>query len=249
MKKIALITGASSGLGLELIKNINSQFPDISEIWAVQRRDVNFDTIKIPVRSICLDLTSKDSYESLSQLLNEEKPQIELLINNAGFGKIGNVAESEYSNQALMVDLNCRALSVITTLCLPFMSKGASIINIASIAAFAPNPRMSVYSATKAYVLSYSKSLREELKPLGINCMAVCPGPMRTEFLSVAGIDKGASKTFDRLPYVNPVKVASTAIKKAKRKTAVYTPHIFYKFYRLLAKLLPHSIVMKMSKT
>ena len=249
MKKIAIITGASSGLGLELIKNINRQFPDISEIWAVQRRDVNFDTIKTPVKSISLDLTSNESYEKLSQLLNEEKPQIELLINNAGFGKIGNVAESDYPNQALMVDLNCRALSVITTLCLPFMSKGANIINIASIAAFAPNPRMSVYSATKAFVLSYSKSLREELKPLGISCMAVCPGPMRTEFLSVAGINKGASKTFDRLPYVNPVKVAAKALKKAKRKTAVYTPHIFYKFYRLLAKLLPHSIIMKMSKT
>ncbi len=249
MKKIAVVTGASAGLGAEFIKNIHKQYPTIDEIWTVQRREISHSTSEIPVKSICLDLTDNQSYPKLEEILTREKPDIHLLINNAGFGKIGNLNDSKYDEQGLMVDLNIRAATVITAICLPYMQRGANIINIASIAAFAPNPRMTVYSSTKAYVLSFSKSLREELKPLGINCIAVCPGPMRTEFLPVAGIEKGTSKTFDTLPYADPSKVAINSLKKAKSGAAVYTPLFFYKFYRVLAKLLPHNLIMKMSKT
>lgn len=249
MKKIAIITGASTGLGTEFLSNIGNYFSDIEEIWTIQRRDIKINCHNITVRSFKLDLTDNKSYSELDAVLRQEKPDIRLLINNAGFGKIGNLNGSNYVEQGAMIDLNNRALTVITTICLPYMLRDANIINIASIAAFAPNPRLTVYSSTKAYVLSFSKALREELKPLGINCMAVCPGPMHTEFLLTAGIKNGTSKTFDTLPYVNPTKVATTALKKVKRGAAIYTPLIFYKFYRLLAKLLPHSFIMKISKT
>lgn len=249
MKKIAIVTGASSGLGAEFIKNIHYQYPTIDEVWTIQRREIEDGASELPIRSICLDLTDNQNYPKLEAILKEENPDIRLLINNAGFGKIGNLCDSKYDEQGLMVDLNIRAATVITTICLPYMQRGANIINIASIAAFAPNPRMTVYSSTKAYVLSFSKSLREELKPLGINCIAVCPGPMYTEFLPVAGIEKGASKTFDTLPYADPSKVAVKSLKKAKSGATVYTPLFFYKFYRVLAKLLPHNLIMKMSKT
>ena len=129
------------------------------------------------------------------------------------------------------------------------MSKGGEILNSCSIASFAPNTRMAVYSSTKAYVMSFSRALRSELKKRGINVLALCPGPMDTEFLSLAGIEKGTSHTFDTLPRVNPALMAEKSLKASKKKKAVYTNRIFYKFYRILAKLLPHSLVMKLAGT
>ena len=123
---------------------------------------------------------------------------------------------------------------------------GGEIVNTCSIAAFAPNTRMAVYCSTKAYVLSLSKALRAELRPRGINVLAVCPGPMDTEFLPVAGIAPGSSHTFDTLPRVNPAVMAKKSLEASARKKGVYTNLLFYKFYRVIAKLLPHSIVMKM---
>ena len=108
---------------------------------------------------------------------------------------------------------------------------------------------MTVYSSTKAYVMSFTKALRYELKKRKINVTAVCPGPMSTEFLNVAGIEKGTSKTFDTLPYCDPVKTAVKGIKAAKRGKSVYTPRGFYKLYRVLAKVLPNSLLIPLAKT
>ena len=129
------------------------------------------------------------------------------------------------------------------------MCEGSFIVNTCSIASFAPNPRMTTYCSTKAYVLSFSRSLRFELKNKKINVCAVCPGPMDTEFLPIAGIEKGTSKTFDTLPRCNPDKVAEKGLNAASKGKGVYTPKAFFRFYRFVAKVLPHSIVMKMSKT
>ena len=129
------------------------------------------------------------------------------------------------------------------------MRENSEIINSCSIASFAPNTRMAVYSSTKAYVMSLSRALREELKPRKINVLAACPGPMQTEFLSIAGIGKGTSRTFDTLPRVNPQVMAEKSLKASKNKRAVYTNRLFFKFYRLLAKILPHGIVMKLAGT
>ena len=141
------------------------------------------------------------------------------------------------------------AVGSVTALTLPFMRNGGEIINVCSIAAFAPNTRMAVYCSTKAYVLSLSKALRGELKKRGINVLAVCPGPMDTEFLPTAGIAPGSSHTFDTLPRVNPSVMARKSLAASKKKKGVYTNRLFYKFYRIIAKLLPHSIVMKMCGT
>ena len=147
-----------------------------------------------------------------------------------------------------MVDLNIRALTAVTRLVLPYMAQGGRIINISSIASFVPNARMSVYSASKAYVSFLSRGLYEELKPRGISVTAVCPGPMATEFLSVGRIS-GNSKTFDRLPYCDPVKVVRGALRASKARRAVYTPRGFYKFYRVLSGLVPHAILVHAAKT
>jgi short-subunit dehydrogenase len=129
------------------------------------------------------------------------------------------------------------------------MVKGGEIINIASIASFVPNTRMAVYSSTKAFVLSLSRALREELKPKKINVLAVCPGPMDTEFLPVANIKKGTSKMFDTLPRVSPAIVAKKSLIHSAKAHSVYTPLLLFKFYRILAKLLPNSLIMKIAGT
>lgn len=249
---IAILTGASAGLGKEYFKHL-VKLDSIDEIWLIARRrdrlEEMAESCSKKCRVIAMDLTDKQSLKELDNILNEEKPDVKALVNNAGFGKLGNVDELPYEEQTMIVELNNTALTAVTAMTLPFMSKGAFILNVCSIASFCPNPRMTVYCSTKAYVLSFTKSLRYELKGRGINCCAVCPGPMSTEFLSVAGIGNHNSKTFDTLPYCDPAKVAEISVKKALAGKAVYTPRLFFKFYRVLAKILPHNWLMPLSKT
>jgi len=140
--------------------------------------------------------------------------------------------------------LNCATLTAISLLTVPFMQKGSSMIEVSSIASFSPTPRMTVYCSTKAYVLSFAKGLRRELKEKGINVLAVCPGPMETEFTAVAEID-GKSTMFSRLPRCKVSDVAYKSIIKAKKGRSVYTNKLIYKFYRVITKLLPDNITMQ----
>lgn len=251
--KIAVITGASSGIGIDFAKEILSQRPEIEQIWVIARRKDRLDNLKNDlgdkIHPLALDITNPDAIELYKKELKEKKADVKLLINNAGFGKLGNFHELSCEDNAGMVRLNCEALTVMSSVTLPFMNKGAEIINSCSIASFAPNSRMAVYCSTKAFVMSLSRCMRSELKTRGINVLAMCPGPMDTEFLSVANITKGASRTFDTLPRVNPAQMARKCLKASEKKRSVYTNLLFYKFYRFVAKILPHSLVMKMSAT
>lgn len=249
---IVVITGASAGLGIEFLNELMNTTPLPDEIWLIARREERLQQLatqypQMTFRCLPLDLQQQESYDAYGHLLAESGATVQLLINNAGYGKLGDFNGSHVGEQAGMVDLNCRALTAMTALTLPYMKKGSAVLNVCSIAAFAPTPRMTVYCSTKAYVYSFSKSLRRELRAQGINVLAVCPGPMSTEFLDVADI-VGRSKTFQTLPYCNPKKVARGALRRVYRR-GIYTPHPFYKFYRLLGKLLPHGLVMYMSKT
>lgn len=250
--KIAIITGVTSGLGQEFLKNVYSAHPELDSIWVIARRASRLEELSKKydnIRAIPLDLCETESIDKIKQLVAEEKPDIRVLINNAGFGELGNFYENDYCKQMSMIDLNNRALTAMCTICADYMSEGAYIINVASIASFAPTPRMAVYCSTKAYVKSFTRCIRYELKPKKINALTVCPGPMSTEFLDVAGISGGKSKTFEMLPYTDPAMVAKNAVKYAKAGRGVYTPRVLYKFYRLIAKLLPHNLVMNFSKT
>lgn len=248
--KIAVITGASSGLGREYAFSVVRNRPEIDELWLVARREDKLrqtaEQISKRVRIFAIDITDSEKLCEYTAALKDEKPEISLLINNAGFGRLGDFDMLSAEDNGGMVRLNCEALTVMTALSLPFISEGGEIINTCSIAAFAPNTRMAVYCSTKAYVLSLSKALRSELKPRGINVLAACPGPMDTEFLPVAGIAPGSSKTFDTLPRVRPEVMAQKSLEASARKKGVYTNLLFYKFYRILAKILPHGLVMKM---
>ena len=252
--KIAIVTGASSGLGEEYVRAISEGYDEIEEIWVIARRTDRLEALKerFPNKKIfpiTLDLTAYESYATLSEMLESEKPEIKILVNNAGYGTLGDFDKMETHTQTRMIDLNNRALTALTSVSLPYMNKGSFIVNVCSIASFAPNPRMTVYCSTKAYVLSFSKSLRFELKNKGINVLALCPGPMDTEFLPTAGIEKGSSHTFDTLPRVNPKMAAEKSLYYASKGRGIYTPRAFFKLYRVLSKLLPHGLVMHLSKT
>lgn len=249
--KTAIITGASSGLGKAFVHQFKSAFPEIKECWLIARRADCLQELSVPgmaLRILPLDLTEDDCMADLQTTLKDAAPQVSLLINCAGCGYLGNFHESVLTEQCRMLDLNIRALSCVTHMVLPYMTQGGRIINISSIASFVPNVRMTVYSATKAYVSFFSRGLHEELKPRKISVTAVCPGPMDTEFIKKGRI-KGHSKTFDILPYCDPHKVAKGSLNAAKKRRAVYTPKAFYKLYRVLSGLIPHAILLHAAKT
>lgn len=251
-KKTAIITGASAGLGIEFFKAVDSTCDDISEIWVIARRLDRLQSLRSEhgktVVPISCDLTDDNALVSLQKIMAERKPNVALLINNAGFGRLGDVAELDMLLQKQMIALNCGGLTAVTAMTLKYMQKGSTIINVSSIASFQPNPRMTVYSSTKAFVSSFTDGLRYELKGRGINVFAVCPGPMETEFLPVAGISKGASKQFDTLPRCNATEVAMKSVKYARKGRHSYTNKFLFKLYRVLAKLLPHRITISWGK-
>ena len=235
--KIAVITGASSGLGIEFLRAAVTLCPEIDTYWLIARREDRLKALKpqFPkknLRPIALDLTDSAALKQFNALLEREKPEISLLINNAGFGKLCDFATSDVESQTAMIDLNCRALTAVTRYS----------------ASFAPTPRMAVYCSTKAYVQSFSRALREELKPKKINVLAVCPGPMITEFWQVADRPTHKSRTLDMLPHQSPAKMATCALKAGLKGKSACTMGGFYKFYRFLAHILPKSLLMKWTK-
>ncbi len=249
--KTAIITGASTGVGLEFVKQIRDVFPEITEYWVIARRLDRLEAISVPsviIKPLALDLTADEAIPALLAELEAKNPTVSLLVGNAGCGYLGNFDESPMDEQLRMVDLNIRALTAVTRAVLPYMENGGRIINMSSIASFVPNPRMTIYSATKSFVSAFSRGLHEELKPRNISVTAICSGPMDTEFIRLGRI-KGQSKTFDVLPYCDPVKVVRGGLLAAKKRQAVHTPKALYKLYRVLGALIPHAIFIKFAKT
>lgn len=251
--KIALLTGASSGLGCAYAKYIGEIFPEINEVWALARRKERLNELAACISSpriipVECDLTNASNIAALSMKLQTEKPEILLLVNNAGCGFHGEFASSDMEEQLRCVQLNISALTQVTRIALDYMPNGGRILNTSSIASFAPNANMAVYSASKAYVSFFSRALNEELRSSGRSSTAVCPAPMKTEFLSIGHIE-GNSRTFELLPYCDVDKVARGALKAARKRRSTHTPRFFYKFYCLLAHILPDGITIKLGRT
>lgn len=251
--KTAIITGASAGMGQEFARHALRIFPEIECYWLIARREERLKELaaQLPGKQVVcmpLDLCDEQSFTALEEKLREERPEIELLVNNAGCGYLGNVGEMPTERQTRMTKLNVTALTAVTNLCVPYMSRGAHIVNVSSIASFCPNPRMTVYSATKSYVSAFSRGVREELRGKGVTSTAVCPGPMDTEFLDVGSI-RGNSLMFKLLPYCDPSAVAEGTLLSAKAGRAFYTPKAFYKLYQFMAKITPQALMIKLTKT
>ena len=251
--KTAILTGASSGLGIQFARQLKRVFPEVEELWLIARRQDRLEALAAELTDLKtvvlpLDLCREESFAALREKLAAEQPEVMLLVNCAGCGYLGLLGETDTALETRMVDLNVRALTAVTNLVIPFMAAGGHILNVSSIASFCPNPRMTVYSASKAYVSSFTVGLSEELRRKHISVTAVCPGPMRTEFLDVGNIT-GKSRTFELLPYCEQVQVAGGALRAARAGRTIYTPKLFYKFYRCLAKITPVKLMVKITKT
>ena len=246
----AVITGASAGLGAEFTRQLVREFPEIEEFWLIARRVGKLEELaqQFPDKKfVCMGLNLLDpkSFRYLGEKLAEQKADVRVLVNNAGCGTTGNIGSSASPADVMrVVDLNVRALTMVTQTVVPFMTRGAKIINVSSIAAFCPTPRMTVYSASKAYVSAFTGGLADELRPKGITVTAVCPGPMKTEFFDAAG----DHDLFGNIPWCDPVKVVAGTIRAAKKGRTFYTPTAFNKFYRFVAKILPMKWMIKATR-
>ena len=244
---IAIVTGASSGMGREFVLQL-SEYVRPDEIWAIARREDALEKLKsecsIPVRPIVLDLCREESFRELEQLLSAEKPHVELLVNAAGFGKFGFYGEIPVEDECRMIDLNCKALLRMTRLTLPYMGWGSHLLQLDSLSAFQPVPYITTYGATKAFVLSYSRAMNRELKEQGIRCMAMNPGWVKTKFFRHAFTTNGSKvQYFDRLYEAKDV--VKTGLRDLYRSKKDYSVHGYpVRTQVRLVKLLPHSLVM-----
>ena len=246
--KIAIVTGASSGMGREFVRQL-TQYVDVDQIWAIARRadaleELNKET-SVEVRPIPLDLCESSSFDTLSQLLEAEKPNIRLLVNAAGFGKFGAFHKVSLTDEQRMIDLNCKALLLMTRLCVPYMAPGSHILQLDSLSAFQPVPYITTYGATKAFVLSYSRAMNRELRPLGIRCMAMNPAWVRTEFFDRAFQTNGDNE----VQYFNYIydadECVATGLKDLYRSKKDCSIHgLPVKLQVLGVKLMPHRFVM-----
>jgi uncharacterized protein len=188
--KVAIITGASAGMGWEFARQLDGA-SDIDEMWLVARRADKLEELansltRTKARTFAIDLTDPAQTRTLFDALDDVRPRITWLINNAGFGKIGAFDAVDVDTNLRMIDLNIRVLTEITQRSLPFCGPGSHIVQVASTAGFLPITNFGVYAATKAYVVNFSNALAQELKSRGIKVTAVCPGPVQTEFLELA---------------------------------------------------------------
>ena len=255
MKQIAVITGASSGLGAGYARFLDDD--DLSEIWLVARRKDRLEklaeNLKTPCRCLPLDLTSQTVLNNLQEILKEkclaEDTRIAYLVNAAGFGCIGLNRECPRERLQQMVDLNCRAALAVTEMCIPYLGKGSHILQIASCSAFQPIPNLAAYAASKAFLLSYSRALSVELKDLGISVTAVCPFWIKdTEFVTKARETDRHGAYFDMPGATNVKRVVEKSMAAAKGGKMVCTPDHVSSIHRVLASLLPHRLLVRMCK-
>ena len=245
---IAVVTGASSGMGREFVRQLPGYItPD--EIWVIARREEALQALRqevsIPLRILTLDLCKEESFKAYADLLEQEKPNIQLLVNAAGFGKFGHFHSIPLEDDLRMIDLNCKSLVAMTRLSLPYMRSGSHILQLDSLSAFQPVPYITTYGATKSFVFSYSRATNAELKGTGIRMMAMNPGWVKTEFFQHAfGTNDGQVQYFDRLYEADDV--VRTGLKDLYKTKKEYSVHGFMTRMQVrLVKLLPHNIVMK----
>ncbi len=244
-KNVAVITGASSGLGMEFAFQIDLLFTKIDEIWLIARRKERLvelsKLLETKTKVIPMDVANKEDMDRFYALLKQEKPKIRMLINCAGYGLMGKVSDIPIVKQLGMIDVNVRALTNMTYACLPYLTKHTRIIQLASAAAFLPQKNFAVYAAGKSYVLSFSRALAEELRQKHIYVTAVCPGPVATEFFDHADT-YGHSLLMKEKTMVTPDRVVKQALHDSHRKKQVSVCSPLMKAFMLATKILPHRL-------
>jgi uncharacterized protein len=246
MTKVALVTGASAGLGVEFARQLSKRGHRL--VLAARRKERLEGLAKElgNARAVTIDLSKPNAAAKLMADVEAHSETVDLLVNNAGFGLIGHFAELDAKRERQMIDLNIGTLADLCRAVAPGMieRKSGGIINVASTAAFQPGPKMAVYFATKAFVLSLTEALHEELKPHGIHVTCLCPGPTRTEFGDVAGF--GGNGLFDRVAMESP-EVVKAGLEGLDRNKAVVVPGLVNKVTANSGRFAPRSVVRKIA--
>ena len=243
---VALVTGASAGLGVEFARQLSKRG---HRLVLVARRKDRLEQLAKELgnaRAVAIDLSKSDAAAKLMADVEANGEIVGLLVNNAGFGLIGRFAELDAKRERQMIDLNVGALTELCRAVAPAMieRKSGAILNVASTAAFQPGPKMAVYFATKAFVLSLTEALHEELKPHGIKVSCLCPGPTRTEFGDVAGF--GGNGLFDRVA-MNAAEVVEIGLKGLDSNRAVVVTGWLNKIGAASTRFAPRSMVRKIA--
>ncbi|WP_037288258.1 SDR family NAD(P)-dependent oxidoreductase [Saccharibacillus sacchari] len=248
-ERIAIVTGSASGIGRELAKQLESGRlkGQLDEVWIVDKNRAGLESLQaelpIQARLLEMDLSERSSIQQLTELLRERQPDVRLLANCAGYGKFARIGEVPAEQELGMIRLNCEALTAVTTATLPYMQAGGRIINIASSAAHFPIPGFGIYSATKSYVLYFSRILGKELKSRGIGVTVLCPGPVDTGFFEVAE-SHGGFNIMQKLPRTTPQDEAKHALRSSEQGKAVATLGAVATVARLCGRLFPQALMM-----
>jgi short-subunit dehydrogenase len=242
---IALITGASAGLGVEFARQLSVRG---HRLVLAARRKERLDQLADAfgnARAVAIDLGEAGAASKLLRNIEQAGEQVDLLVNNAGFGLTGRFAGVDGGRLRQMIDLNCGALTELCSGVVPAMvaRRSGAILNVASTAAFQPGPGMAVYFATKAFVLSLTEALHEELRPLGIKVSALCPGPTATEFGEVAGFGRPIPK----FALAEAAPVVRAGLAGLERNRAVVIPGLLNKFSGQGHRLLPRSALRRIA--
>lgn len=250
MKYIALVTGASGGIGREFVRQIADSYPSLDEIWVLARRwslleELWTERPGIAFRILPLDLSRQEDLEVLEQKLGRERPCIRLLVNSAGCGKNGPVEKQDWRDACRMLDVNCRALTAVTMICLPYLRKRSRLIQVDSGSAFLPQPGFAVYAASKSYVLSFDRALEMELKGRGITVTSVCPGPVDTDFFATGEISLSPMK---KLFLIKPEKAVRKALFDAERGKSLSICSLSIHMVRLASKILPQRLLLELMR-
>lgn len=245
---IIVITGASSGIGMEFARQMDDHFTNIDEFWLIARRADRLselaESLRHKTRVIPMDLTDKAALDSLEDTVIARNATVRMLINCAGYGLMGYFCEQEAEGELGMIRLNCEALTEMTHRMIPYMKRGSRIIQLASSAAFLPQPDFAVYAATKAYVLNFSRALGQELKSAGIYVTSVCPGPVNTPFFDIAEAT-GSTLSIKKYTMVEAADVVALALRDSYWKREVSVCSLPIKGFRALAKAAPHGVILK----
>lgn len=245
-KKIAIVTGASGGMGREFVRLLAKE--ELDEVWAIARSEEKLRALKDElgekIHPLALDLTESSSFSVIIHKLELEQPSVRFLVNNAGYAKFGAYNDITMMDSVGMIDLNISAVVRMGLITLPYMTQGAHILNIASQASFQPLPYLNIYAATKAFVRNYTRALHVELADRGITATAVCPGWMKTDFFDRGDI--GAEKTARHYPHMaDPSSVAKKALRDARRGRDISVYSGYVKLCHLGASLLPQKVTMR----
>ena len=246
-KSVVIIVGASSGMGEQFALQIDSHLRKTDEIWLIARRKDKLTRLagcmRNNTRILAMDITNEAQIDRLKDTLEEHDCKVRMLVNCAGYGVIGDFVDLGYEEQMGMIRLNCEALTRVTYACLPYMQNHTRIIQLASCAAFLPQPGFAVYAATKAYVNSFTQALRSELAEKGIIVTSVCPGPVDTPFFDIAE-KSGKMLSIKALTLVDSRDVVHKALRDSclGKATSVYSLPI--QAFAVLAKIVPHSLIL-----